>query len=283
MQETITDLLNKAEGDIEIIAVLDGYWPDPPLKDDKRLHIVHRARKGMRESINNGVAVAKGEYIMKIDAHCIFSQGYDTTMTADCDGDWVVVPRRYSLHHETWKPRTDKLYVDYEYLGNPYSKKLIRNGRYGMHAWTWDARINERSNILLDEDMTFQGSCWVCKREHFNKRIGKLDATGYGTFGSEAQEVGLTTWLKGGKCMINKRAWYAHLWKGQPYRDRYREMFGQRYSRDSHTDFIRGRDYCVDYWLNNRMEKRVHDFAWLLERFWPVPSWPEDRLQWTTQ
>ena len=48
LQETISDLLEKAVGDIEIIAVLDGYWPDPPLKDDKRLTIVHRRRMGMR-------------------------------------------------------------------------------------------------------------------------------------------------------------------------------------------------------------------------------------------
>ena len=37
----------------------------------------------------------------------------------------------------------------------------------------------------------------------------------------------------------------------------------------------RGRLYCIDYWLNNRWEQRVHDFEWLLVKFWPVPTWKE--------
>ena len=38
----------------------------------------------------------------------------------------------------------------------------------------------------------------------------------------------------------------------------------------------KGRLYCIDYWMNNKWEKRAHDWEWLLKKFWPVPSWPED-------
>ena len=34
LTKTVIDLLAKAQGDIEIIAVLEGYWPDPPLPED---------------------------------------------------------------------------------------------------------------------------------------------------------------------------------------------------------------------------------------------------------
>lgn len=36
-----------------------------------------------------------------------------------------------------------------------------------------------------------------------------------------------------------------------------------------------GHLYCIDYWLNNRWELLTHDFAWLLEKFWPLPAWKD--------
>lgn len=284
LQETLTDLLTKAAGDIEIIVVLDGYWPDPPLKDDPRVIVIHRERQGMRNAINSAVAIAKGEYLMKVDAHVMFSEGYDTALAADCDGDWVVIPRRYSLETETdpWSVRTYRPFVDYEYLGWPYNHKLMHGSKHGLHAWVWDERISERVNILLDENMTFQGSCWFTPKEHFQKRIGEMSNEGYGTFIAEPQEIGLKTWLGGGRCMVNKKVWYAHLWKGVPYREKFKALYGKQYSRIGITEAKAGSAYCIDYWIHNRWEGRKHDLSWLLERFWPVPSWPEDREQWTS-
>ena len=37
LQKTVSDLLTKAEGDIEVIVILDGYWPTPQLIEDTRL------------------------------------------------------------------------------------------------------------------------------------------------------------------------------------------------------------------------------------------------------
>lgn len=282
LQETIDSIFKNATGEIEVIAVLDGYWPDPPLREDKRLHQIHRKRLGMRDSINNAVAIARGKYILKIDAHCTVAEGFDETLSKECDGDWIVIPRRYSLDFEGWKVRTHRPFVDYEYLGYPYSKKLVKDRRYRMAGWTWDARIAERCNILFDETMTFQGSCWIMQKEHFTKRIGNMDKTGYGSFLCEAQEIGLKTWLGGGKIFINKKTWYAHLWKGEVYRQKFKETYGDSYTRVSHHEMISGNKFTIDYWLNNRWEGRIHDFSWLLEKFWPVPSWPEEREKWTS-
>jgi hypothetical protein len=41
-----------------------------------------------------------------------------------------------------------------------------------------------------------------------------------------------------------------------------------------------GNRYSVNYWMNNSWEDRIHDIEWLVERFWPVPSWPDDRSLW---
>ena len=64
LNKTVDDLLQKAKGDIEIICILDGYWCAPI--DDPRVKVIHFGKnRGMREAINAGVRLAKGEYIMR--------------------------------------------------------------------------------------------------------------------------------------------------------------------------------------------------------------------------
>src|SRR5947208_3425140 len=74
LQKTVDDLFAKAEGEVEVIVVYDGRWADPILKDHPNLIQIHHGilsdNLGMRESINVGVAVSKGEYIMVIDEQC---------------------------------------------------------------------------------------------------------------------------------------------------------------------------------------------------------------------
>jgi glycosyltransferase involved in cell wall biosynthesis len=87
LQRTIDDLFAKAKGEIEVIVVLDGFWPDPPIINRNNLIIIHHGEvhnnKGMRFSINAGMAVAKGSHVMKIDEHCIVDEGWDEKLLAD--------------------------------------------------------------------------------------------------------------------------------------------------------------------------------------------------------
>lgn len=266
LPNTIDDLLSKAAGEVEIFAMLDGYWPDPPLKEDRRLIVLHRGQaQGMRAAINGAAQIASGEFLMKCDAHCMFAEGWDAALKADCDGDWVVIPRRCSLNAEEWTT-LEKTPVDYEYLCFPYAQE-----EPGIHGRIWTERAKERAHLDFDEDMSFQGSCWFTTTEHFRERIGGLTEEGYGTFIGEPQEIGLKTWLGGGKQFRNKRTWYAHLHKGKQY--------GRGYFVGKHELKI-GNAYSVDYWMNNRWPGRIHDIEWLVERFWPVPTWPEDRGLW---
>jgi len=106
LQKTIDSLLenSKLDKDLEIIPVLDGYWPETPLKEDKRVKIVHIGKNsGMREAINAGVRVASGEYLMRTDEHAIFSRGYDQILTSQTKDNWIVTPRRYFLDTEKWE------------------------------------------------------------------------------------------------------------------------------------------------------------------------------------
>ena len=272
LPQTINDLITKATGDVEVIAVLDGYWPNPPLPNYKNLHIIHRGEsKGMRASINAGVAIAKGEYLMKCDAHCMFAQGYDEVLQADCDKDWIVIPPRFSLDAENWvienngKPRRD-----YHYLCYPDPNK---GHDVGMHGVEWWDRGKQRSDpeYDIDDNMSFQGSCWFMTKYHFDNFLHGMSEVGYGTFSQEPQEIGNKTWLGGGAVKVNKKTWYAHLHKGK----RYGRMYNQ-----NHNEIVEAHRWSAKHWMNNEEPNMVHKIDWLIEKFWPVPTWPEDRSLW---
>ncbi len=203
LQKTIDSLLENAEGEIEIVVVLDGYWPTEFDWSDPRIKIVHLGKnRGMREAINTGVAVSKGEFIMRTDEHCMFGKGYDVILTKDIEDDWIVTPRRFYLDTVKWEVM-DIPFVDYE-------KLCIDQERMKFAGVPWTARTKERSVIPIDETMAMQGSCWVMKRNHWNKVIGKLQSEGYNTHYQDSIEMVFKTWKMGGKLMVNKNTWFAH-------------------------------------------------------------------------
>ena len=275
LQKTIDDLLTKAEGEIEIIVVFDGCWSVPMIKDNPKVRIVHHGTvhnsKGMRETINQGVAVSKGEYIMKTDEHCMFDQGYDLKLIADCEDNWVVIPRRLRLEPESWTLIEDRRQpIDYMFLAYPYERPL--DITCGLHGAEWKQRYYDRKDILIDDTMSWQGSCYFMKRKHWDW-LGPMNTDMYGPFTQEAQEIGNKTWLGGGRLIVNKKTWYAHFHKGNKGK-------GYGFSNAQYMQFSadkeKGRVFCIDYWLNNKWENRVHDFEWLVEKFWPIPTWPDN-------
>jgi len=155
---TLEDLARNARADTEIIAVLEGYWPEE-MVEHERVHYIHFTEpQGMRRAINAGAAVARGKHLMKCDAHCAFSEGYDVALMADCEEDWVAVPRRWSLNPEEWRPRR-KSPIDYLYLCYPDNP----NDRGGptLHGRVWGQKNNDPSlrDVMVDDLMSAQGSC----------------------------------------------------------------------------------------------------------------------------
>lgn len=261
--QTVKTMLEKAHGNVEVIVILDGYW-EQSLPDDKRLRVIHRGSpKGMRDGINSAVAIAQGEWLLKTDAHCLFDEGYDVKLKADCADNWIVIPRRYSLDAENWKC-ADKEPIDSMHYFYPYAHP----DDLGLHGRPWMERARARKEILIDEDITFQGSCWFMHNTHWT-RIGGMSEAGYETFMGEPQEIGFKTQLGAweGKIMVNKKTWYAHLHKGKTY--------GRMYSF-SGSERTRGNAYSFDFWWNNRWTERKHDIEWILDKFMPMPGWVEN-------
>ena len=210
LNKTIGSLLENAEGDIEIIAVLDGYWQE--VVGDPRVRIVHLGKnRGMRGAINAGVLVSRGEFIMRTDEHCSFSKGYDVVLTKDCQPNWIVTPRRYFLDPVKWETM-DLPPVD-------YSKLVIQDCGNGIRKFAgseWKSRTKERKDIMIDETMAMQGSCWMMPRKWWDEVIGELQMEGYGPLYQDSHEMVFKTWKAGGKLMVNKNAWHAHKHRSFP-------------------------------------------------------------------
>ena len=254
LKQTVSDLLAKAGGEIEVIVVLDGYWPRDYHWEDPRVVVIRQARRGMRAAINAGIAISRGEYIMKLDEHCMVDEGFDLKLKAGCDNDSVIIPRRYRLNPDVWKIIEDgRPPIDYMYIEN--------KGGY-LHGTIDKERTEERKDWSIDYTMTFQGSCWFMKKEFWNKVIGPMDDVNYGAFSNEAQEIGNKAWLSGGTVKVNKLTWYAH-W----HRDRRGYGFTNEEQRQFNESVAKGRAYSADFWLNNKWDKRVRDYEWLLKHF----------------
>ena len=272
LNKTIEDLLGKAAEDIEIIVVLDGYWSDPPVKEDKRVRLIHfGAHRGMRDAINAGIRIAGGEYIMKTDEHCMFDEGFDRKLKQDCQDDWVVIPRRKRLDAENWKLIEDgRPDIDYMFVSYPYKEKWDRN--CGLYGAEWREKGRERKDILIDDTPTMQGSCWFMPKAYFDKLLpGGMNAENYGPFNHEAQEISMTAWLSGGAIKVNKKTWYAHLHKGRGGKG---YGFSNQQYRNFCTSKEKARRYAIDYWLITKDYK--HDWKWFMEKFPNMPTWSEN-------
>lgn len=239
LQNTIDDLFAKAEGAIEVIAILDGYWPKPALKSRKNLVIIHHGKVlGMRASINAGAAIAKNDYLMKCDAHCAFGRGFDVKLKAGCEDNWTIVPRRYVLDVEKWD-KTDK-YYEFEYIE-----------RGSLKGRKWPEYADRVKGLEICDLMTFQGSCWFMARQRFCD-MGYLDEDNFAGMGREAQEVCLKSWADG-RCVLTRRTWYAHWNKPKEHVIRNPE-----------------KNKSVAAIQKQFPEEKLIP---LIKKFWPVPSW----------
>jgi len=251
LQKTIDSLLNSAGGDIEIIVVLDGWWPDPIIKDDQRVILIHNSEsEGMRPSINAAARIAKGKYLMKCDAHCCFDKDFDIKLAGNCKYDWTIVPRRYGLDVDKWE-RTNKIY-DFQYIE--------KNTLKGKNWTEYSKRVKGKRIADL---MTSQGSCWFMHRQRFLD-LGGLDEINYGSMGREAQEVCLKAWLSGGRYMLNRKTWYAHWSKPKEY------VISNRSEKKKSVEF------ATDLWMNDKWPGQKRKLRWLVDRFSPVPSWVKE-------
>lgn len=267
--KTVDDIFAKARGEICVYVALEAYYPPEWDKTtDKypgRVVTIHHGQPhGMRSSINQAANIAYDcDYLLKCDAHVMFSEGFDVALQRDCPSKTVMVPRRYRLDPEAWSIIKDgRLPVDYEYIAYP------NGGDGGMKGRNWEARSKERSNILIDPTMCAQGSCWFMPRSYFYE-LELMDEESYGSFWKEMLEVALKAWLSGGQVLTHKGCWYAHWHKPK-----------RGYSMED-ADLKKAVAYS-NKWLTDESgwQKQIRPIWTLIQQFQP-PGWPADYYRMT--
>ena len=231
LHKTIQSILDNAQGEIEIICVLDGYWTE--IIDDPRVKVLHLGKnRGMRDAINAGVAISKGEYLMRTDEHCSF----DKVIIDNMEDNWIVTPTRYELDPIKWK-RMNLSPVN-------FTKLIIQNVSDGVQKFTaipWKERDEELKDVMIAETLGMQGSVWVMKKSWWEKVIGELQTEGYGQLIQDSTEMIFKTWKAGGKMMLNKGTWHAH---------RHRK-FGRTHNngtKENPANCDAGYKYAIDVW-----------------------------------
>lgn len=201
---TIDSLLDNSElgNGLEIIVVLDGFWPETPIKQDDRVKVLHLGKnRGMREAINAGISIANGDYILRSDQHCTFGKGYDRILLEDCKDNWIMTAKRYFLDPVKWEVMD---------IDPVITEKLIIQDNKKFSGVRWKSRDEKYKDRDLVESMAMQGSMWFMPKKWFNEVIGELQTEGYGQMYQDSHEMIFKTWKAGGRLIVSKKTWFAH-------------------------------------------------------------------------
>lgn len=285
---TIEDILEKIEGKTEIIVVLDGEWSEPGIPDHERLTVVYNpVSVGQRAATNQAAKISKAKYVMKCDAHCSFDQGFDVKMMNEMHDNWTMVPLMRNLHAFDWVcSNGHKRYQGpsgpCEECGKETTKDVVWLAKKSPQSVSYcfdstphfqyfgDYAKRPEGKGKITETMSLQGSCFMMTREKYWE-LNICDEN-FGSWGSQGIEVAVKTWLSGGQVMVNKKTWYAHMFRTQG------GDFGFPYPI-SGKDQKKAMKYARDLFFNNKWDKQIRPLSWLVERFWPVKGWTEEELQ----
>lgn len=285
LAKTIEDILANIEGDTEIIAVCDGNWPEPAVPDHPRVSLIYHSEPiGQRAATNEAAKLSTAKFIMKADAHCAFGQGFDVKLMADCEPDWTVIPRMYNLHAFDWQCQK----CGHRTYQGPYPQACEKcdNTTNFEQVIVWQPRLNRRTDFAcFDRTLRFRywrayekrpqakediadvmcsvGACWFMHRSRFWE-LGGLDEA-HGSWGQMGVEIACKSWLSGGRQVVNKNTWFAHMFRTQ-------SGFGFPYPNPG---IEQAREHSRRLWQGNSWDQAKHSLEWLVEKFAPVPTWAE--------
>lgn len=291
LARTVQDILEHREADTEIIVGLDGQWADPPIPQHERVVVVYYPQSiGQRAMTNQLCKLARGKYVMKVDAHCAFRQGFDKSMIKafrEVGDNVTMVPTMRNLHAFNWvcpdgHTRYQSPSGPCKECGKPVTRDVvwIPKKRPESNSYCFDSEPHfqyfgeytkrPEGQGDITETMSLQGSCFMLSREKYWE-LNICDEKTFGSWGSQGIEVACKTWLSGGRVLVNRRTWYAHMFRTQggdfsfPY-----PMSGD--------DQQRAKQKAKELFFKSKFPGQVHPLSWLVEKFWPVRGWTDTDL-----
>jgi len=88
----------------------------------------------------------------------------------------------------------------------------------------------------------------------------------WGSWGQQGTEWACKTWMSGGKVMVNKKTWFAHMFRTQG------GDFGFPYPQ-SGRQVEHARKRSREFFEEGKWPKAIHSLTWLIQKFAPVPGW----------
>ena len=277
LPKTIENILENIEGNTEVIAVLDGYKIETP-KDPRVTTIYHSKSIGQRAATNEAARLSNSKYVMKLDAHCSFDKGFDVKMMQLMQDNYTMVPvmrnlwgfdwvcdsghRRYQGPEGPCKDCGKETHKEIVWIGKTNPQSIGYRFDKNLH-FQYHNEYGKKQTGDLTETMSLQGSCFMCTREKYFEL--NLCDENYGSWGQQGVEVACKTWLSGGRVVVNRTTWYVHMFRTQPGFSFPWPVSGRAQER--------ARTISKDIWFNNKWDKAIHPFQWLIDKFSPVPGW----------
>lgn len=282
ISRTVDSVLKAIRGKTQIIVGLDEHWADPPIRDNKDVTVFYSNKSiGQRAITNKCAILARAHLIMKLDAHCEVSEGFDLALIKgwkELGDDVVQIPVLYNLHAFDWvcldgHRRYQSPSGACKECGKPTTKDIV-----------WKPRLNKKSEFyrfdttlhfqyhsarskrvpkdeVYVETMSAQGSCFVVtKKKYFEWNI--CDEK-HGSWGNQGSEIACKAWLSGGRLVTNRNCWYSHMFRTQG------ADFGFPYPQ-SGKQVENAREYNRHQFLENTWEKQIYPLSWLIEKFAPL-------------
>lgn len=220
--QTILDITKNKRGDTEII------WEEDP-------------GLGQRALTNKLVDKSKAKYVMKVDAHCSFSPGFDVKMMKDMDDQTIMAPYLFPLDAENW-----------------VIQHFPKMSNYAFDTDLVMQHVPNPSKELITETMCLQGSAWMVDRQTYWD--WDLCGEDLGSWGMQGSELGIKAYLNGGRCVTNGNAFYGHLFRTNE--------IDFPYKRDK-ADIEKTKDLFVKKFKNKSI-------AGLIEKFNYPCNWTEE-------
>lgn len=279
LTETVDDILKHKRGNTQVIVGLDGEWPIKPIPVHPDVVVLHYPESiGQRAISNQCVKLSRSKYIMKCDAHCAFEEGFDVKMMSKMEDDITMVPIMRNLHVFNWIcPDGHRRYMspsgpckdcgketEKEIVWIPKERPQSTAYRFDttMHFQYWND-FGRKQKGDLTETMSLQGSCFMLTRDKW----WELDISSeeFNSWGQQGVEVACKTWLSGGRVLVNRTTWYAHMFRTQG------GDFGFPYENPQ-SKVDENRELSRELFQRNKWPGAKHPFSWLIQKFNP-PEW----------
>ena len=193
VSRTIDSLKENSTYKLEFIFLADGWTPED-MPDDFIVKS-YPEKVGVRVSLNEGVELASGEYILRLDAHCSMSKGWDLELVKHCKDDTICVSVIDVLIEETWEVK--KHSYGFVYINPSCEEK-----------W-WGRYPKQNKDIDCEPTMSFTGCGWLCKRNFYLKSL-KLDEKN-SKWGCLGPDLTLRAYKAGGSILLCKNVICGHV------------------------------------------------------------------------